>query len=233
MGVQNINEFAKDVIYTLRSKEGRNRFIYDDGAAHLTEEQQTVIKELKDSGEFDQAQFDQALIAANHSYADDLVEGCLEVSNLPEGERELLSLLNTIRETGNEDLIDSAKEFVRLTLNNEICSSGLHGSLSGDNTQYAVMTNASWVGLLPNAYNALSQAMRGEFDGRTNSHTGLNYFINERGVYDDHGRALKTAAKALRADIKEHLESTSNDLDTQNKSGLSAAAQAARFDGPS
>jgi len=228
----NIYDFAIEVVYSVRSKEGRGRFIYDDGCAHVTEEQEATIKAMQEDGSWDAGTFESALRGANNRFADDVVEGKLDISALPEGEAHLARLLQTIKETGNEELLDSAKDFVRAALSDEVTGAGMHGSLGSGPARFAVQTHASWVGLLPNVHNAISSAL----DGGRFSSTGeradygtLDHFIKDRGTYEDRDRALKVAAKALKADMKAHLAATAPEA-TQ-KTGLSAAAaQAARFD---
>ena len=231
----NIYDFSKDVVYSVRSKEGRKRFIYDDGCAHLTEEQETTIKAMQEDGSWDADTFESALRGANNRFADDVVEGKLDISALPEGEAHLARLLQTIEETGNEELLDSAKDFVRAALSDEVTGAGMHGSLGNGPARFAVQTHASWVDLLPNVHNAIYSALDGRFSsaGERADYGTLDHFIKDRGTYEDRDRALKVAAKALKADMKEHLAATAPEADAEatQKTGLSAAAaRAARFE---
>jgi len=202
-------DFAKKVVYDLRSAEGRERFIYDDGSAHVSAEHQAVIDAMIGDGTFDREEFNRELVSANKAYALDLVEGRLDLGALPEGEGDLASLLDRIRQTGNDDLLDSAKEFARLLLEDEVES----GAMRHGEKRFAVMTKASWVTRLPVAYNALSSALDGA------PHLGLKDFAARMGN-DDRGRAIRTAVKALMADIRDHLAAATPEV--KAKSGLSA-----------
>ena len=231
----NVYDFAKDVLYSVRSKEGRERFIYDDGCAHVTEEQEATIRAMQEQGSWDADSFAAALRGANNNFADDVVEGKVDVDTLPEGEAHLARLLQSIEETGNEELLDSAKDFVRAALSDEVTGAGMYGSLGGGSARFAVQTHASWVGLLPNVHNAISSALDGRFGstGEQADYGSLDHFIKDRGTYEDRDRALKVAAKALKADMKEHLSATAPQVDAEatQKTGLSAAAAlAARYE---
>lgn len=235
----NITDFAKEVIYDLRSVEGRRTFIYDYGCGHVTDEQQAVIQSMVDEGTWDREAFNNALVYANRQFADDLLEGNIDRASLPEGERDIFEAMQAVRETGNEDLIDSAKEFFRVTLEQEINSPNAqfnkprNFSTSGydnpDDVHYIIMTEASWTGNAQARAHAIERGLQGDFsDGR--NYLGLDSMI-DRKPYDADERVFKMAAKAFRAEAKEHIVATSPKADAEatQKTGLSAAAQASQF----
>ena len=224
-GNLNIHELAKEVVYDLRSKAGRERFVYDDGSANVSDDHQRVIVAGLEDGSIKQEDFDAALKGANASFADDLVNGRLDQSTLPEGEAEIADILEEIRSLGNEDLADSAQEFARTMLADEIYNSGVrstgaYGERLAEN-KIAITTKASWTGGLQNAYLAIRDAVnKGDFDLEQHGNKwGLNRYIESDGVF---GRDVKNAAKAFRGDVKEYRASVAPVLDAN--ATLEAAA---------
>lgn len=210
VGNFNIHELAKEVVYDLRSKAGRERFVYDDGSAHVSDDHQRVIAAGLKDGSIKREDLDAALKRANTSFADDLVNGRLDKSMLAEGEADIAEILEDIRGLGNADLADSAQEFARTQLEGEVHSAGWRNSNAGggqlDQPRFVVMTSASWVGGLQNVYVAMRDAVNeGDFDVEKHGNKwGLNRYIEGEGVF---GREAKTAAKAFRGDVKEYIAS--------------------------
>lgn len=233
----NLTDFAKEVILDLRSVQGRKTFIYDNGFGHVTDEQQAVIQSMVEAGTWDADAFNNDLVYANRQFSDDLLEGKIDRATLPEGERDIFDAMQAVRETGNEDIIDSAKEFFRVVLEDEINSPHTHfnsprnAGTGGDDVHYVVRTNARWTGYAQNCAIAIKQGLVGDFAGSRN-HYGLDCMI-DRKPYDASDRAFKMAAKAFRAEAKLHIAATTPEADAEppQKTGLSAvAAQAARFE---
>lgn len=127
-------------------------------------------------------------------------------------------ILEEIRSLGNEDLADSAQEFARTILLDEIQSSGPRSTGAYgeklEQTKFAITTKASWVGGMQNVYAAIRDAVNdGDFVRDVNNDGqawGLNRYIEGDGAF---GRDVKNAAKAFRGDVKEHRASVAPALD--------------------
>lgn len=226
-----LNSFAEEVVYDLRSVKGRETFVYDYGCGHVSDEQQSTIQAMMDEGSWDQEAFTSAVVRANRRFADDLLEGTIEASQLPEGERDIHKAMEVVRQTGNEDIIESAKEFFRGGLEAEIDNPNPHFNCArsfgtgGDEKRFIIFTKASWVGGSQNQARAVEKALEGNFAGSEHDYDGINRYATEK--YPE-SKASKMAAKALRAEIKEYIGNTP-EVVAQAKTGLSAAADQAAF----
>lgn len=224
----NMKEFAKEVVYGLRSIEGRKTFRFDSGHGHVTADQQAVIQSMVDDSTWDREGFDTALVRANREFTEDLLAGNLDIATLPEGERDIAEAIDLVRQTGNDDLLESAKGFFEVGLEAEIDAPNTQfnkpenfGTGGDGSSYYIIATNASWVGGSQNKARAITSALEGDFG---DDDKGLNRYANSA-PYGQGEKTVKMAAKAFKAEAKEHIEATAPKVGA--KTGLSAAAKAA------
>ena len=201
-----LDDLALEIVTELRSTVGRERFVYDDGDAHISAEHTKKVEELVHKG-VTQEDFVNALIHANDQFADNFIQAKIDRSTLTSGEAHVADALREVEKTENPALIDSAREFARTLLSNEILGSryrntGAYGESLGEQ-RLCISTNASWVGRLVEAGKAIHNALEGNFESSRHS-VGINYFADAN-AYDSASRALKSCAKAFRADVKDHL----------------------------
>ena len=230
----NLYDFAKEVVYALRSVEGQRTLFYEPGYGHVTAEQQKVIENMARQDAWSSKAFDDALVRANEEFANDLLEGGIDRATLPEDERHIFDAIQAVRETGNEELIDSAKEFFRPNLEREItCPDGqfTSGRSDYDDLHYTITTQTLWIGgERKDQAEAIKSALEGDFAGGASGYNRIDHFTSVNGSYN---RTQRMAAKAFKAEVKAHLASMAPEAEATRRTGLSAAAaQAAEYDGP-
>jgi hypothetical protein len=181
----NLQEFANDVYYSMKEREYRN----------LTEDQLSTIEEQRSSGQWNDADFTQALAQANATYANDLTEGHIEGSGV---EGRLQSLIQDCATTGNEMLTMAVKNLVRESVDNDIQTQTIHVPTIHTNARFHLQDATE---------SAIGKALQGDF-------TKLTEFAQREGD----GAGFKMAALATLGMMQAHVAMNP----PEPKTGLSA-----------
>lgn len=195
----NLQEFANDVYYAMKKTGSRDIATIDArNGSNFT----GIIEEQRQAGNFNNAEFTEALVNANNTYADDAVEGLVKGTDRI---ATMQSLIQRCEATGNKDLTDSVKDLCRAVIQNDIQTGTVHTP--------TIHTNARF-----HLHDTVTTAIQNGLDGDVSG-------LKELAGRTDDDVNYASEAKLVRAEIRAHL--AENPPAQEQKTGLAATADAA------